>query len=277
MELPPPPPRAANEPSFAVAAKAACERRPLVFDHQSNKITLAELSSNSLPRVLDSPNDLAALASYCTLSRSIFGDATRNLRQLSMNTVGYEKDKARSFERFLQILSKHPALYVLTEYVVDPDNPEKRLFRLFPMLRGSKTEDKEQVLNDALVVFVSNLKTKEGKAYQPNVVKKILDQIFAIFRSHGIQYSMTHMQSMQGSFQAYCANQFREEAERRPDYGRRPNKGLIEFNDDVMLRTKEQPPMSPFQIALDCLRMVVYLCSRCWGTRGMEVSFNHSC
>ena len=234
----------------------------MVFDEATKRIIPADLSTNPLPRVSESPNDLATLASYCNASKEIFGDVTQNLRQLSMNTAAYEKDKAKSFERLLETLSSHPVLHTLTEYVPDPENDGKQVLRIFPMLRGTKTDDKEQVLNDALVVFVKNLRTRDGKVYQPNVIKKILDQIFAVLQAHRIGYTMHHMQSIQGSFQAYCADQFREQAELRPEYGRRPFKALVEFNDVEIFRTQANPPIDPFNNPQDCLRIGVYLGAR---------------
>ena len=80
------------------------------------------------------------------------------------------------------------------------------------------------------------------------------------------------MQSVKGSFLAQLVEKFRLEANRRPDYGRRPNKALVNVKDEEMLRTQADPPFDWKKNPHDCLRTVVYKMSRDFGGRGMEVS-----
>ena len=159
-----------------------------------------------------------------------------------MNTAGYEREKARTVERFLSILARHQDLFKLTEVMPDPDNSTKQTLRLFVLLRGYKTPEKAKLLNLALYVFVSNLYTKAGKIYQPAVIKKMLDHLFAVFHANGIQYSSLDLANLPRSFHAFCKKLFEDEAEIRPDFGRRPKKAKVVENDEFLFRNKADPP-----------------------------------
>ena len=259
-------------PSLDVIAAAFSSRTDLVVDEATNKIMMVHQTSNTVPSLHDRPNDLAALSRYALLSKDALGPNTGTLRNSSLNTKSYEREKKQNFKRFLQTLQQHHELDILVHLLPDPTNPKKFTLRFFLLLRGTKIPEKENTLNLAMSLFVSTLKTKKGKVYQPAVIKKFVDQCFAVFRSNGIEYSVPDLRSTKGSFLAQCADIFRVEAEKDPDYGRRPNKAMVCMNDEELFRTQADPPIDWINIPEDCLRCVVYKVSRLTGTRGGEVS-----
>ena len=276
MQVPPNETSVPIAPSLKMAAQAASSRSTLVVDEATGRVTFDFLLSNSLPEVVNTPDDLEAWASYATISNErVYGDGACNVNfsDLSMNTAGYEREKARTFERFLNIMARHQDLHKLTEVIADPDNPSKQTLRLFTLLRGYKTPEKAKCLNLVLYVFVSNLYTKAGQVYQPNALKKMLDHVFSVLHTNGIQYGSLDLQNLPRSYHAYCKKQFEEESEARPDYGRRPKKAKIVQNDEYLFRNKANPKLNPFSVPINLLRLVVYKFQRDFGPRGtIEVS-----
>ena len=110
-----------------------------------------------------------------------------------------------------------------------------------------------------LVVFVANLCTQKGKVHQPNVIKKIMDQIFAILKSNGFQYGMVDMALLSGLFQAVCVDQFCRQADTCPGLGHHPNKALIVMNDEEMFQTMATLPFHPFMNPMDHLLFDCYI------------------
>jgi len=98
--------------------------------------------------------------------------------------------------------------------------------------------------------------SEEDKAkceYEPGSCLKYLTQLFAVFRTKGIVYSLLHDFSGAGGVQAYWVNLWQEIVDHRPELGRRPNKSEFEENEDEKMRFNAKPPFQPIDSAWDCM------------------------
>jgi hypothetical protein len=127
-----------------------------------------------------------------------------NMDDISMNTKGQEKAKARFVRFFFQVLSSHKHANQLAEMVRDPAPPHKEKQLLFILCSGDPNNNNHAILNWALCVFSMSLVMDEyweidlskdptkfaAIQYQPNTVEtKFNYLLFGSFKAVGIVYS----------------------------------------------------------------------------------------
>lgn len=229
----------------------------------------------------------ARWASFVNQCQDLYGQTVdlQDIQGMTANTHDYEKEKARSFQSYIDALASHPKLSRLVDQVEGEDG--KPVLRIFRLLGGMKTKTKYDLLNATLIVFSQKLVKKEYQnvdlsqlseveraeaQYQPNQVQKVFKQVFRVLRENSVIFQQSDFKGNKGSYEAYWKIQFNKTATVRSDFGRKPNQAMPELDMDTKLR-QGNPPLDPFSdykdhVEITCLRLM-----RDYALRGsLEVS-----
>ena len=209
--LPPSPNIADTSPVSAATIVTAVEA--LTAFLQSDRASIPALVPNSTDGRIDfstitpATNDFTMAGIMKSISDNPlkFGpDQHRcNMDDISMNTKGHEKVKAKFVRYFFQVLASHDHANQLAEMICDPSPPHKEKPRLFILCSGDPNENKHAILNWALCVFSMSLVMDEYRGvdlskdptlfaaaqYQPNTVETKFKYLFGSFKAVGIVYS----------------------------------------------------------------------------------------
>jgi hypothetical protein len=122
-----------------------------------------------------------------------------------MNTKKHERAKDNMEQAFFAALSSHKTAHSLAEKIIDPANPSEKIYRLYVMCRSPKAPHKKKVLNWALCLFATGHVKKAfiGKdltdeytwaqaQYEPNTTDLHMKLLFAKFKSHDLNYSLSN-------------------------------------------------------------------------------------
>ena len=123
---------------------------------------------------------------------------------MTVNDRKYEASKENMESRFFSIICDLPELAPLAEFIEDKHGIPTR--RLYAFCGGDREPAKYYVLNNACMFFSKNFKkltadklpsnaSEEDKAKcenEPGSCLKYLTQLFAVFRTKGIVYSLLH-------------------------------------------------------------------------------------
>jgi hypothetical protein len=264
--------------NFVSASLVNCQ--PFVSGTKPHTVQLAHFSS-FIPTLDTAPDlkDAAGWAQYCTANRSLFGEDSLDLKFISENTAGYDKQKASYVSDFFLYLQKHEHWHPMVDFVDSPWVPDQKLLRFFAILGGPSTPVKISVLNQALLCFSMSLRKKKsnfdddhpGSLYQMGVMKFIFDCLFATFRQNGMCVRRPDVESQPSSFSCYIKIIGKAAADFREDYGRRTNRALVDVKDDEKVR-KSTLRVFDTEHADEHLRVLSYGMMGQIQYRGFEVS-----
>jgi hypothetical protein len=198
----------------------------------------------------------------------------------------------------LECLKCHPRLKFLADSIPDPEAPDKIIPRLYLLVRGVPTDARMEVLNSVMCFFGESLflKSYDGQdlsklppderakvsrhncscyhyfwelltnyfflllqaEYQPGTLKTYHKQIFAEFKRNGILIEQKLLTKRPGNYDQLWRERMEEAVKHRSDYATLPKQAIVEVNENVLLRTKANPPWN-FDLFEDVMDLFVFV------------------
>lgn len=244
-----------------------------------------DISKLNIP---SSESSIAEVSRFIVESSSLFGSAayTAKIRNLHANTKGYESKKTIIVDRFFAIISCHPDLSFLADFVKCPET-NKSIQVFFLQVRGVKTMAKWNILNTCMLLFGQGFVKKEYEhriaefhdnkslraeaQYQPSTLSTAHKTLWAYFKTQSVIYEQRDFQSQAGSFKAYWSALFKETCDVRSDYGTKPNAPFYDKNaDDKILVALQNGVIKPYKILEDMQKLLVHYTLKIWKLRGQK-------
>ena len=128
-----------------------------------------------------------------------------DIGDLYYNTKDYEKAKTTMVNRFFQTLVNHPQAHPLADMIPDPEDPTRKVRRLYILCRAPKAPNKHFLLNRALLIFsMKHVKVAyvgmdlsqdpqlfADAQYEPDTAQTAFKMLFSRFSKEGIAYSQS--------------------------------------------------------------------------------------
>jgi hypothetical protein len=142
-------------------SKSASQKNLASHSSSSKKKSTPSIKKTNEPSKIDFSNT-KSVSAFISKSTNLFSDVdvTQRIRKLNSSSALYVASAHNSVKRVFSILLNHPTLSGLAEMVTDPLSPSEKESNLILLIRGTKTHDKYNILNTALLAVALELKKK---------------------------------------------------------------------------------------------------------------------
>jgi len=192
----------------------------------------------------------------------------------SENRTAYEDCKYKTFDNFLSILEEHGGEHCHKLASETVDLGFGRIPRLIHYLKSERRKDIcPKILDEALKIYVTRFKMKDGTNYKPSSLHTLLKHIFAVLRlKYDLEIGINDFQAT-GSFRGVVSEMWTANQEVDPTFAVKKGMSDINLRDLVIINDKIlDGTLVPYEKPLHLKVVVIFILIRLFGFRRSDVA-----